>query len=933
MDLVHYDLPNGMHVILQPTSSAPVIACNVWVGVGSADETPQEAGLAHVHEHMLFKGTARRGVGQIAREVEAAGGHINAFTSFDQTCYYVVMSSRFMDTGLDILADAIQHSAFDAEELARELEVIQEEIKRGEDSPSRVASLELFARSYVAHPYRLPVIGTRESVNSFTQQHVLDFFHKHYVPSNMTLVLVGDFELELAKQKIEAAFGGFASSAYGRPERAQEPEQRELRAHTMAQESQECYLRVGFHIPDVTHEDIPALDMLGVILGQGEASRLHKTLVRDLELVSGVYTGAYTPRDSGLFMLSADYQLVEDGESSEDGEDGAQAPDQAQEPSRGARTHAQVVEATLARLFDATHEPFMDEEIQRARVILESQAVFSKQTIEGLAMKYGQLHMVTGDVHFEQRYYEQLSRVDAQALADVARRYLRLETCTLVLSHPKDAPAMSAEALEAAARQSALESAQRHEAPRQSESAPASLTGASARVSAAPPEARQAQEAVVLDELGFAVAQLEPGLTLIVQEDHAVEVYAARALTMGGVRLETPQSNGVNSLLATLLTSGTSALSAEQIAMQTESQATSLSGMSGRNTFGISLSGLSRALDEGLELMAHCWFEASLPEEEVERERFLHLQQLKSRQDQLGAVNFDRFAASFFQGHPYAMPSEGTPESIRGLRVEDMRRYLEHTLRGGPLVMAVVGDVDAAHIIDQVRARFGQRAGSSRGGDGHWPALPSTPAPRQAHQLVGDLEKNQAHLIIGYDAPRLADEDRFALDVMHTVLSGQGGRLFMELRDRQSLAYSVYASVLLGVEASSFMISIGTSPEKIEQATYGMIDQVRRLHDGISVQELEDAKRYLIGNHDISLQRSSNRAMSCALDELYGLGYRRAYDYSDRIAQVSAEQVAALAQRTLRLDETILAITKPSSTQVDPQLLARALAQPHGARS
>ncbi|MEM1348533.1 MAG: pitrilysin family protein [Myxococcota bacterium] len=166
MELIQYELDNGMNVLLAPSAAAPVVACNVWVGVGSADETRAEAGLAHVHEHMLFKGTERRGVGQIAREVEAAGGHINAFTSLDQTCYYVVLSSRFLERGLDILSDAIAHSAFDADELGRELEVIQEELKRGEDSPSRMATLKLFETSFTEHTYRFPIIGTKESIDS-----------------------------------------------------------------------------------------------------------------------------------------------------------------------------------------------------------------------------------------------------------------------------------------------------------------------------------------------------------------------------------------------------------------------------------------------------------------------------------------------------------------------------------------------------------------------------------------------------------------------------------------------------------------------------------------------------------------------------------------------------------------------------------------------
>ena len=314
MELTRYELDNGMKVLLMPSSVAPVVACNVWVGVGSADETPQEAGLAHVHEHMLFKGTSRRGVGEIAREVEAAGGHINAFTSFDQTCYYVVLSSRFFEASLDILADAIRHSSFDADELERELEVIQEEIKRGDDNPSRVASLKLFEAAFREHPYRLPVIGTSASVDSFDRDDVVRFFQKHYVPENMTLVLGGDFKVERARELIEEHFGGFDGSGGYAPVSAPPSPSRPACARRARRGRPRHALRIGFHVPAVTHDDIAAIELLGTIMGQGEASHLNQKIVRERELTHSIYAGSYTPREAGLFIVSADYQLGEEGE-------------------------------------------------------------------------------------------------------------------------------------------------------------------------------------------------------------------------------------------------------------------------------------------------------------------------------------------------------------------------------------------------------------------------------------------------------------------------------------------------------------------------------------------------------------------------------------------------------------------------------------------
>src|SRR5438309_2755118 len=153
-------LPNGLTLLVEENHAAPVVAIQVWMRVGSADERADQAGLAHLHEHMLFKGTARRGPGEIARTIEAAGGEINAWTSFDQTVYHVVVASQFTAQGLDVLADAITQAAFDPEELSGEIEVVCEEIKRSQYSPARKLSKELFAAAYERHPYGQPVIGT-----------------------------------------------------------------------------------------------------------------------------------------------------------------------------------------------------------------------------------------------------------------------------------------------------------------------------------------------------------------------------------------------------------------------------------------------------------------------------------------------------------------------------------------------------------------------------------------------------------------------------------------------------------------------------------------------------------------------------------------------------------------------------------------------------
>ena len=212
-------LDNGLSVVLVEDHSAPVVALNVWVRTGSADEKPEQWGMAHVHEHMLFKGTERRGVGEIAATVEGAGGNINAFTSYDMTVYHITMASQDAAVGVDVLSDAVLHSTFDAGELAKEEEVVIEEIRRSDDTPDSMISKTLFETAYTRHPYRREVIGTQESVRSFSRQGLLDFYHYWYVPNNMTFVAVGDFKSADVLAQIKQAFAG-AKPRLGRAPRS-----------------------------------------------------------------------------------------------------------------------------------------------------------------------------------------------------------------------------------------------------------------------------------------------------------------------------------------------------------------------------------------------------------------------------------------------------------------------------------------------------------------------------------------------------------------------------------------------------------------------------------------------------------------------------------------------------------------------------------------
>ena len=856
-----------MKVLVDPSHASKVVAVQVWVQVGSADELPEEAGLAHVHEHMLFKGTERRQVGEIAAAVEGAGGEINAYTSFDQTVYHVTIASREVDTALDILADAVRNSAFEAGELEKELEVVLEELRRGKDSPGRVVSELLFGAAYGAHNYGRPIIGFVDTVEAFTRDQILAFYRKWYQPSNMLLVVSGDVEPEAIFSAAERLFPELESASELPPRpRVEEPAQEGLRFAQTAMDVQESHLSFCWHGPSMASEDTPAIDVLSVLLGTGESSRLYRKVKRDLELVTDCYAYAYTPQDPGLFGVGAQVQgqpLVE------------------------------AFSALLKESLRLRHEAPSEAEIQKAKTIVLSEAVYGMQTVQGRARKLGFFEMVAGGVEKEEQYRSAISAVTADDVLRVAKKYLDPMRLTVAAVRP-------AEAKEASAEDAFDESVVR---------------GAVEKVVEELSVAYRRPDIEALD-LGVCKATLSNGATVLVQSDDSVPIVSLIATSKGGLLDEDARRAGVSHLAAELLTRGTTRFSADQISETCDAMAGGLAGQSGRNSLGLRGDFLKESWPTGLELFTSCLLEPVFAPEEIERERRSALEGLAARADHPSAVAFDQFAAAMYGEHPYSRPTVGTEESLKGLTRDDILDAYRTQLRPDALTITVVGDVSAADAVARLERAIGHAKPHADARRFEDPVAPE--ALEGVRSVQAERDKAQAQLVFGFAGLTLYDERRFALEVMTQVLGGQSGRLFLELRDKQSLAYSVGAFGLEGLHRGYLALHIGTHPDKLEVAERGMRLELEKMCETlVSDKELARAKRYLTGAYEIGLQRPASRASTMALNEAYGVGYDAHARHAEKVEAVTAEMVRDIARELVDFDHMVRSVVGPASALLD----------------
>src|SRR2546429_6570897 len=298
-------LPNGLTIVVQEDRSAAVASVQAWCATGSIYEDQHVgAGLSHILEHMLFKGTKTRGKNEIAQKIQDVGGYINAYTSFDRTVFWIDVPKDGVATALDILADAMINSTLPPEEYQKEQEVIRREFAMGMDDPDRMAGLLLFATAYQQHPYRFPVIGELEIYNQLTQEQVMQYYKTRYVPNNLTFVVVGDVDAEKVRQQLADLFKTYPEKSLKPVFIPAEPLQLGRREVHTEFATELTHLSLAWHIPEVTNPDVPALDLLSTILGDGRSSRLYRRVREEAGLAVWLSAFSYTPGDPRPFCLA-----------------------------------------------------------------------------------------------------------------------------------------------------------------------------------------------------------------------------------------------------------------------------------------------------------------------------------------------------------------------------------------------------------------------------------------------------------------------------------------------------------------------------------------------------------------------------------------------------------------------------------------------------
>ncbi|HEY0550560.1 MAG TPA: pitrilysin family protein, partial [Verrucomicrobiae bacterium] len=391
-------LDNALTLIIREDKSAPVVSAQAWCRAGSIHEDKWlGAGLSHVLEHMLFKGTSNRPPGKIDQEVQDAGGYMNAYTSFDRTVYHIDVPNTGAKTAVDILCDIMMNATLPADELGKEMDVIRREMDMNQDDPRQKSARRLFEVAYTRSPYRFTVIGYPDIFNDLKREDIFNYYKEKYAPNNLFFVVVGDINANEVEAQIRTAFAKAKTRAMPSLPLAEEPKQVAPREVIEEAPVELGHMHMSWHIPDVRHPDMPLLDVLATLLGNGRSSRLFRQVRETQGLVNTVDAWTYTPGGAGLFGMSA----VVDADK-----------------------FAPARDAMLAELEKMKDELVTAEELTKAVKQFTAATLSARKTMSGQAQDLGGSWIAASDLNFSKRYLDAVKRITPADLQRVARTYL-----------------------------------------------------------------------------------------------------------------------------------------------------------------------------------------------------------------------------------------------------------------------------------------------------------------------------------------------------------------------------------------------------------------------------------------------------------------------------------------------------------------------------
>ncbi|WP_337375717.1 pitrilysin family protein [Desulfovibrio piger] len=832
-------LKNGLTVYIIRDSRFPLVCTRLYVGTGSANETAEQAGISHVLEHMVFKGTEKRPKGQVARDVESLGGYLNAATSFDKTWYITDMPAKHWKTGMDVVKDMAFHPSLDPAELEAEKDVIVSELKGGDDTPTRRLFEDLQVAGLAHTVYGRPIIGFEKTIRAVTADDLRAYIRTWYQPQNMMLLVAGDIDPKAVLAHAEELFGDLKNDAI-LPEPA--PVRLEgaaggPRVEVTRGPWNKVYLGIALPAPALGDQRSIDLDVLAYALGGDGTSQFYRKYRYEKQLVDSISVGNMSLNRAGLFYMVA--QLDADK----------------------VEPFWQEFTRDLAALDAGKITPDV---IERARFNYEDGMDRASETLDGLTSWKATVQFELGGPQGEANVRHALAAVDSARLRQAQDLWLRPDQVRVRVLAPEKAQLPDLDAI-----------LQRNW--------PA-------------PAAERQKAAAAAEKVGKReIVDLGQGRTVILQPDRTIPYVSLEILRPGGNALLKPADQGLAQLTAATLTDGCGTRDLDAMERFVAERAASLSASAGVQSFTVSLTGPARFNADYFALLGDLLHKPTFAEKDVRRQADTLKAALVRRQDNPMSFMGSKINGFLFPGgQPYGFDGLGTAENQDRFGPGDVQAFWKQQ-NAQPWILSVAGDFDREKVLAFARSLPVPTASAVDVAQPSWGADKRLPLSLPGRQ--------QAHLLLAFHAVPLDHPDAPALMLLESVLSGQSGLLFNKLRDEQGLGYTVTAFYRSLPKAGFMAFYIGTTPRNLDVARQGFSGIIKDIKtDLLPADLLAKGLNRMEGSYYRGRQSLGARADEAASERLLGQPQDFQKRLLEKAAKVTPEQLREVARKFLLVD-------------------------------
>ncbi|MFA6237015.1 MAG: pitrilysin family protein [Bacteriovorax sp.] len=794
-------LKNKLNTLFVHSPGSTAATVQIWFRAGSALEKKDHQGIAHFLEHMFFKGTLTRPGARIAHEVETFGGEINAFTSFDYTCYYINCPNKHLSESVDILLDMVSNPEFKQEDLVPERGVVFEEYRRSIDSPGQYAFSKLQKSSFEGS-YAHQILGCEETIKNFSREQLQFFRNSFYNLSNSLCIVAGDMSNKDHLIKTIEQYNLPAGPESFFPEfKLKEKSTMDIHHKAVGMAT----LTLVLHAPAYNSPMAAGEDLAVNCLGFGESSRLYKALVLDKTLANVASASTMFMADGGAHFIRLVF------------------------PHKNMKELLKKFTKTIA---DTIAEGLSLDEVQKIKNQYLSSKIYEMESIESFSFSLGHSYAQTGDIKCEEEFIERIKKT-APGVVNKALRNVFSKNCHLSLQIPEEANLQKSKA-ELAKFQNGLEQLKKKLLLNKS-------------------KAKYKTEKSKYDQQ-VQLIHLKPGVSLIYRQNTMTPTFVLQAYLRGGITEETTKTNGIYHMLSSMLTKGHDGIQYEEIKLALEEASSSLSGFSGKNAYGLLMHGLTANMQDLFPHFSGALLHPDMPLKYLKHEKQLALRSLTNQKEDPVKHCFKEAQKLFFGTHPYALNPIGTPETLKSIGQNSVLNLHKKNMKTKEIIFTYCGDSSLEDVLEIFNPLIDKLAPRKVG-----KVLFKKYKPTVGANKFIPFNREQTQIFHGIPCGKIGSPENLYLKMLTTHLSGQSSELFVEVRDKQGLCYSAQPVHFAALEGGYFGIYMASGHDKVPAATLAIKELIGKIKDnGLLEDDFNRIKLMIEGQNLINVQTNED---------------------------------------------------------------------------